>query len=225
MVKEGREVRSRTDYILGTDRRLFGNVSLRDPRHNSYHYMVLVYLHSASLKEHARYLGGRKCLYLLPPTEPTIFATLWRAVPKPWAWEAQKNAWILEITWRLIDERVSTRRDLAKYQALIRRLSRDIRESLRTDRKRREEEAGSEVGALLGSDPPLHLEAWHRIKGLYKAAVDHAPPPARVTLKRITAESLELYSYVPPRERTSPFPCSRSRWMTQFLRRTRYSGR
>ena len=29
MLQKGREVRSRTDYILGTDRRLFGNVSVR----------------------------------------------------------------------------------------------------------------------------------------------------------------------------------------------------
>ena len=41
MIQEGREVRSRTDYILVTDRILFGNVSIRDPRHNSDHYMVL----------------------------------------------------------------------------------------------------------------------------------------------------------------------------------------
>ena len=34
MIREGREVRYRTDYILGTDRRLFGNVSVWDPRHN-----------------------------------------------------------------------------------------------------------------------------------------------------------------------------------------------
>ena len=39
-----------TDYILGTDRRLFGNVSVRDPRHNSDHYLVLGCLRSASLK-------------------------------------------------------------------------------------------------------------------------------------------------------------------------------
>ena len=50
MLRKGREVRSRTDYILGTDRRIFGNVSVRDPRHNSDHYLVLGCLHSASLK-------------------------------------------------------------------------------------------------------------------------------------------------------------------------------
>ena len=49
----------------------------------------------------------------------------------------------------------------------------------------------------MGADPPLQWEAWHRIKGWYKAAVDHAPPPARVTLERIKAERVELYSYVP----------------------------
>ena len=41
MLRKGREVRSQTDYILGTDSRLFNNVAGRDPRHNSDHYMVL----------------------------------------------------------------------------------------------------------------------------------------------------------------------------------------
>ena len=50
MVQAGREVRSRTDYILGTDRCLFWNVSIRDPRYNSDHYLVLGCLPSASLR-------------------------------------------------------------------------------------------------------------------------------------------------------------------------------
>ena len=37
----GGAVRSRTDYILGTDRSLIRNVAVRDPRHNSDHYMVM----------------------------------------------------------------------------------------------------------------------------------------------------------------------------------------
>ena len=44
----------------------------------------------------------------------------------------------------------------------------------------------------------MHREAWHRIKVWYKAPVDRAPPPTWVTLERITAERVELYSYVPP---------------------------
>ena len=98
MLQKGREVRSRTDYILGTDRRLFGDVSVRDPRHNSNYYMVLCCLHSASLADHKRYLGRRKKLPLQVPTEPTredeVFTALRRAVPKPQAREARKNEWI-----------------------------------------------------------------------------------------------------------------------------------
>ena len=60
MVQEGKVVRSRTDYILGTDRRLFWNVSVRDPRHNTDHYMVLSCLRSALKREHTKYLTGRK---------------------------------------------------------------------------------------------------------------------------------------------------------------------
>ena len=50
----------------------------------------------------------------------------------------------------------------------------------------------------MGGDPPLIQEAWHRIQGWYKAAVDRAPPPAQVMLERITTERVALYSHVPP---------------------------
>ena len=51
---------------------------------------------------------------------------------------------------------------------------------------------------LLGFDPPLHRESWHRLNGWYRAAVDRAPLPARITLERIMSERVDLYSYVPP---------------------------
>ena len=85
---------------------------------------------------------------LRPPNKPTqkdgIFAALRRAVPKPHARERHKNEWILEETWRLVDERVSTRRGTGMH-ARIRRLGRTIRASLKRDRKRRVEIAGEEV--------------------------------------------------------------------------------
>ena len=43
MVREGRVIRSRTDYLLGTDRSLFRNVAVRDPRHSD-HFMVVGHL-------------------------------------------------------------------------------------------------------------------------------------------------------------------------------------
>ena len=79
----------------------------------------------------------------------------------------------------------------------IRRLGRDIRASLQGDRKWSVETAGYDVETLLGGDPPNPKEAWIRLKGWYKAAVNRAQPPAQATLERITAERVDLYSYVP----------------------------
>ena len=137
-----------------------------------------------------------------PPTKSTrvdkTFADLQRAVPKAQPRAARRNLWILEETWRLVDERVSARRDPRKGQAEKRRLGRAIKESLLADRKRRADEAGAEMEALVGSDTPLIQEAWNRIQGWYKDAINRAPPPARVKLGRITAERVALYRYVPP---------------------------
>ena len=117
-------------------------------------------------------------------------------MPKPHARDRHKNAWISEETWRLVDERVSARRGTGARMR-IRRLGRAIRASLQGDRKRRVETVGQDVETILGEDPPNPKEAWRRLKGWYKAAVNRAPPPARATLERITAERVDLYSYVP----------------------------
>ena len=89
MVREGKVVRSRTDYILGTDRSLFRNVSVQYPRHNTDHFMVVGCLRSALEKERTCYIRGRRKMPLRPPTDPMredgIFAALRRAVPKPHA--------------------------------------------------------------------------------------------------------------------------------------------
>ena len=197
MVRERKVVRSRTDYILGTDSRLFWNVSVWEPRHNTDHYMVLGCLHSAPDREHTKYRTGHKGLPLQSPSGPTredrIFAALRRAVPKTQAQEMRKNGWISEDTWRLVDER----RNPAKGQTQIWRLSRASSESLKGDRRRKVKAAGAEVETLLGSDPPMPREAWQWIKGWYKAGVDRDPPTAGVTHERIMAERVDLYSYVP----------------------------
>ena len=138
MVRLVRYVRSRTDYILGIDFHLFRNMAVRYPRHNSDHYMVLGCLHSAPLREHTNYLGQSMRLTLWPPTTPTkedgLFAALLSAIPKPKAWEARKNAWILADTWSLVNKRVSARRGPEIDQALIQRLGREINASLQGNR-------------------------------------------------------------------------------------------
>ena len=96
--------------------------------------------------------------------------------------EARRNTWISEEMWRLDDERVSARREPGKGQAFKRQLGRAVKASLAEDQKRRADEAGAEVEALVGADLPLIQEAWYRIQGWYKTAVNRTPPPARVTL-------------------------------------------
>ena len=163
MVREGKVVRSRTDYILGTYQSIFWNFSVGDPRRNTNHYMVLSCLRSAPEREHAKYLTGRKNLPLQPPIEPTredgIFAALRKAVPKPHAREPRLNELISEETWRLVDERVSARLG-TRVQARIRRLSREIAASLKGDRKMRLETQVEEVDTLLGAYPQNPKETW-----------------------------------------------------------------
>ena len=169
------------DYILGTDQSLFCNVSFRDPRHNTNHFMVLGFLRSTPKKGDAKYLRGRNNLPPKPPNEPMredgIFATLRRAVPKPHVRKRRTNEWISEETWRLVSERVSARRG-KRVQARIWRISREILASLKEERKRRVEITREEVEMLLEADPLNPKEAWRRLKGWSKTAVDRAPPPA-----------------------------------------------
>ena len=185
---------------LGTDRSLFRNVSVRDPRYNSDHYMVVELLRGGTTRDHIRYIAGRRRMPLTPPKEPTredtLFGYLQRAVPKLYVGEQHRNAWISDETWKLVDERVSVRRE-PRAQTKMQRLGRAIQASLTGDRRRRVEEAGKAVEALIGEDPPNAKEAWWRMKGWYQATAKRGPPPAQATLKRITAERTELYSQVP----------------------------
>ena len=202
MKRQGQVVRYRTEYILGTDRRLFKNVAVRDPRHNTDHYMVLGCVPGAPLATTRQCQGGQRRWLVPPPAAPsrtdTLFAALRRAVTKTGPREARRNAWISAETWRLVDERVATRRDPRYCQADRQRLGKKIGKSLSKDRKRRTEEAGAAVEDLMKADPPLIQEAWHRLQGWYKAAVDRLPPPARATLKQVTAERAKMYIRVPP---------------------------
>ena len=181
MVREGKVIRSRTDYLLGTDRSLFRNVAVRDPRHNSDHYMVVGHLPGGTAQEHVRYINGRRRLPLLLPKEPTredkLFGDIRRAVPKPHEREKHSNASISDETWRLVDERVSARRG-TRVRARLQRLGRSVRASLKGDRRWEVEDVGKDVEALLVEDPPNAKEVWRRMKGWYKAAANIGPPPA-----------------------------------------------
>ena len=141
VVRQGRVVRSRTYYILGSECRIFQNVAVQDLRHKSDHFMVVECLRGAYPRERSHYLGHSMRLPLHPPGHQTrtradkLFTELWCAIPKLEKWEARHSLWISAETWILVDKRVSTRREPGRYQRILQQLGRDIRAMLKEDRQ------------------------------------------------------------------------------------------
>ena len=86
MRRSDQEVRSRINYILGTDSGLFQNVAFRDARHNTDYYLVLRCLCVAKPAAHLHYLRKRNCFPIRPPVTPDkadcMFAELRGDIPK-----------------------------------------------------------------------------------------------------------------------------------------------
>ena len=183
---QGREVRSRTDYHLGTDRRLFQNVSVQDPQNSSENYMVLGFLHGAAHREHCHYLGQSwRSPLNLPITqtwEDRWFEDLRRAIPKISPRARRRNERISAELWRLSDTRMAVQREPQRNQCLIRDLGRKARVVLKVDRQLLAETAGMEVEALLLLDPPPAKEACIRIQGWYHGVEERAPPQKGIPL-------------------------------------------
>ena len=153
--------RSRCDYILGTDRRLFQTVSIRDPRHFSTdHYMLVAKLLQRPQRSHKRYPQGRRTFPLTATPGPhTYVDSLFQAaisnsegIPKQK--QSKRPTWLSPETIRLMDQRCSFRRNPLHDQAEARRLTRLINQSIKCDRKKRTEEAGAAIQSTLNSDDP-----------------------------------------------------------------------
>ena len=125
-----------------------------------------------------------------------MFAELPRSIRRPPQRERHRQAWISPETWSIIGTSIAAHRQ--KYQRGSRAFRCVIKAGLQEDRRRQAAKAGSAVGYLLALDLPLILEAWIRMRGWYKAAVDRPPPRARVALATMTAEREELYRNVSP---------------------------
>ena len=86
MKRGDREVRSRTDWILGTDSHMFQNVAVWDTRHNTDHYLVLGCLLRAASATHLRYLGRHTRFPIRPPATMDrvdhMFCEIRRAIPR-----------------------------------------------------------------------------------------------------------------------------------------------
>ena len=142
-------MRSRTDYILGTDHHLFHFFSVQDPRHNMDHYLVLGRLCNATLREHHCYLMTCTRIPLRPDRQPyrkdTIFTYLWKEATQFLARERPNNTWISNDTWQVIYASVSLRRDLYRYQRRICDLGHRVWALLYRERHKCTEEAETTV--------------------------------------------------------------------------------
>ena len=143
-----------------SNRRILQSVSVWDPQHNSYHFIVMGCLRSASPREHFCYLRQRMRLPLKPPGRQkitwadTIFSALQSVVKNPDRQEARHNLGIAKKMWRIIDKRVSARREPGRFQAQLKRMRRTIREALKLERRRQVDTVGEDMERLLTRDPP-----------------------------------------------------------------------
>ena len=137
-----------------------------------------------------------------PDKADRMFDELRIAIPKPYQKERHCQAWISPETWSLIDTRMEARRQ--RDQQSSRALSRAIKEKIHGDRHRREDKSGSTVEYLLTSDRPLIREAWIRMQGWYKDAVDRPQPPYIVALATMASERHDIYRHVPLPGETIP---------------------
>lgn len=203
MVREGVQVTSRCDYLLGSDRRMFMNVQHKDPRcFNSDHLMVWAKMLSAPKWSNRRYLQGRMRFPLrLNKVGPQTRADTWLQELKkektPLTRETRaRTSWISNTTWQLIDERASLRRQQPHNQKDARTLTRRIRAAVKADRKSRVEAAGAAIEAQLAANNARG--AWNRLQAWYRHAGDRPSKPSRKDVEIVTTEFSDLYRRVPP---------------------------
>jgi hypothetical protein len=203
--RDGQTVRARCDYLLGTDRRMFSNVAIRDPRlFTSDHLMVQgsLLLHS-SRRQSLAYVRARKRFPLQPPIggpmtrADALFRALKLHITPPTRVERRaRRAWISARTWNLVDQRSAVQKVVDHERASVRRLSRQIQQSFRTDRKERVARAGEAIETALTAG--ALQESWRLMQAWYREASDRPQRPSRGDLDAVTLERQDLYLREPP---------------------------
>ena len=74
---------------------------------------------------------------------------------------------------------------------------------------------GGNIGDLLTSDPPLHKESWHQMKGWYKVVNGRRSRLIGLTIVQIIAEQVALHHHIPPPWEKIPISVDTFPWMTQ----------
>ena len=111
-----RPITVRLEYILGTDRRDFYNVGIREPRVLTDHFMILTKIKGYRVSRDQKYCKRwYTCPISVPKGAPmqeeyTIFGDLKKEVKKSMRTAQEKETWVSEATCRLVDQSISLRR-------------------------------------------------------------------------------------------------------------------
>mmetsp|Transcript_7501 Transcript_7501/g.17019 ORF Transcript_7501/g.17019 Transcript_7501/m.17019 type:complete len:226 (-) Transcript_7501:948-1625(-) len=158
------------------------NVGLRLPRHsNSDHRAIVAEFYAGHQKKMKVYRRKRQRFPIrLPKYGPRTemeasFEELQSNCVKPPPRALKSNSWISDATWQLVDRRAQLRRRGMLSQAGTRKLGREIKASLKSDRKTRAATAASTIEGHL--DAGGLKEAWRCLKGWYANATDKAAKP------------------------------------------------
>ena len=105
----------RGDYIPGSDRRYFYNISIRELRVSTEHRMILAELRGCGEPRNLKYHRERASWTIATPKrgpirkEDATFNDLQKKVKKPTGKAQFRETCILEATWRLADQRTTLR--------------------------------------------------------------------------------------------------------------------
>jgi hypothetical protein len=213
-IRQGMLYQSRCDYILSTDRRLFEMVGLRDPSsYSTDHLMLRCRLLCQPTRCHKRYLQGRRQFPLkVPNMGPLTQAdTLYRElkslihIPPPTP-RTNPPQWMSATTLRLMDTRAALCRNKHHSRQEARRLTRQIKQSLKADWRHRAEDTARAIGDCLHSEEPDLQQAWNILKRWYRHATARQPRPSRADLVTVSTEYATLYTAESPSPPGPPVP-------------------
>ena len=96
-------------------------------------------------------------------------------VERPTPKTLKANGWIRPSTWSLIDRKAGLEREGRLHQRVRRKLVREIKGSLKDDRRHQTKAVGEKIVGLL--DAGKLAEAWGTLKGWYTAASERVLKP------------------------------------------------
>ena len=209
MLREGRRLYRRCDYILTTDTTDFRTLRIKNPRFDSDHRMLLGVLKSGSTRQHKHYVNSRSRYSLeIRPEDKTradfLMEELTEFIEKPPSSDPQSESWISEATWKLFDAKAQARRRGDSVTA--KNLKKPIRKSLQADRKRRIDKLSTEIEALLKAKQVQ--TAYGLLRGWYREKPGHIAKPTIQDEKKTRDEYESLFT--PEESPGEPIPIHRS---------------